>query len=104
LRAAAAIALLDQAIVRLLTEPSMQSAALAAATAGVAILLFAGLWTPIAGSLAALVELRNIFSADSPWTCILLAALGIALAMIGPGAWSVDAHRFGWKRIDTQDR
>ena len=30
---------------------------------------------------------------------IVLAALGVALAMIGPGAWSVDARLFGRKRI-----
>jgi len=23
--------------------------------------------------------------------------------MLGPGAWSVDARLFGWKRIDLQD-
>ena len=67
------------------------------------ILLLPGLWTPIAGSLASLVELRNLLShTDNPWICVLLGALGAALAMIGPGAWSVDARLFGWKRIDTQ--
>jgi len=30
----------------------------------------------------------------------MLATLAIALALIGPGAWSVDARLFGWKRID----
>ena len=29
----------------------------------------------------------------------LLGALGAALAMLGPGAWSVDARLFGRKRI-----
>lgn len=71
-----------------------------AAAAG--ILILAGLWTPIAGSLVVLVELRNAFSHTDPWVCILLGALGAALGMIGPGAWSVDARLFGWKRIDTQ--
>jgi uncharacterized membrane protein YphA (DoxX/SURF4 family) len=27
------------------------------------------------------------------------AALGVGLAMLGPGAWSVDARRFGRKRL-----
>ena len=31
-------------------------------------------------------------------------ALGAALAMLGPGAWSVDALLFGRKRIDFHDR
>jgi hypothetical protein len=35
---------------------------------------------------------------------ILLAALGAGLAMIGPGAWSVDARLFGRKRIRIPQR
>jgi hypothetical protein len=30
----------------------------------------------------------------------LLVAIGISLAMLGPGARSIDAHLFGRKRID----
>ena len=30
---------------------------------------------------------------------LLLAILGISLAMLGPGAWSIDALIFGRKRI-----
>jgi uncharacterized membrane protein YphA (DoxX/SURF4 family) len=30
---------------------------------------------------------------------LLLAILGISLAMLGPGAWSIDALLFGRKRI-----
>jgi len=32
----------------------------------------------------------------------MLAALGAALAMVGPGAWSIDARLFGRKRIDIR--
>ncbi len=35
---------------------------------------------------------------------VLLGALGAALALLGPGAWSVDAHLFGWKRVELPDR
>ena len=28
-------------------------------------------------------------------------AMGAALELVGPGAWSVDARLFGWKRIDV---
>jgi uncharacterized membrane protein YphA (DoxX/SURF4 family) len=72
-------------------------------TAG--ILLIAGLWTPIAGTLVAVFELWSIFSQPGdPWSRILLATLGVALALLGPGAWSIDARLFGWKRIRISDR
>jgi hypothetical protein len=34
----------------------------------------------------------------------MAATIGAALAMIGPGAWSLDARLFGRKRIETHDR
>ena len=72
---------------------------------GAGILLLAGLWTPIAGTIVALVELWKIFAVPNDlWAYVFAATLAAALAMIGPGAWSVDARLFGWKRIDAQDR
>jgi len=38
------------------------------------------------------------------WVWLLLAAAGAALAMLGPGLWSIDARLFGWKRIETPAR
>lgn len=64
------------------------------------LLLIAGLWTPIAGAVVAIAELASSVSSANPLTHVLLATLGAALAMIGPGAWSVDARLFGWRRID----
>jgi hypothetical protein len=73
-----------------------------AAAAG--LLLFAGLWTPIAGLLAALIELWMAFSAPpDPWPSLLAAAIGAALALLGPGAWSADARIYGRKRIAIRD-
>ena len=105
LRLVTAAALVYQAIDTLPTGHSLPSAVIAILTAIVAILLLVGVWTPISGALTAPIELRNIFArADNPWMCVLLGALGISIAMIGPGAWSADARRYGWKRIDPQDR
>ena len=66
------------------------------------ILLLVGLWTPIAGSLvAALAIWHGIAEPGNAWANILLGTIGIGLALLGPGEWSVDARLFGWKRIDV---
>ena len=65
------------------------------------ILLAAGLWTPVVGTLVAIVELWIIFSHGGPLPSVVLATLGASLAMIGPGAWSLDARLFGRKHIQT---
>jgi uncharacterized membrane protein YphA (DoxX/SURF4 family) len=64
------------------------------------LLLCAGLWTPIAGGVVSVFALWSTFSPTRDcWALILLAAVGAALAMLGPGAWSVDARLFGRKRL-----
>src|SRR5215813_3565941 len=72
---------------------------------GVGSLLLAGLWTPIAGVLQAVIQLWIAFSSGgSAVVHISLAALGTSLVMLGPGAWSIDARLFGRKRIDIRRR
>jgi uncharacterized membrane protein YphA (DoxX/SURF4 family) len=69
----------------------------------VGISLLCGLWTPVAGALAAVIELSIAFSpAGCDATHILLAILSFSLALLGPGAWSIDGHIFGRKRIDIK--
>jgi putative oxidoreductase len=69
--------------------------------AGAGILLLVGLWTPAGGLLATIVELRVVLSRDGdPLIPLMLATLSGSLAMIGPGAWSVDARLFGRKHIE----
>lgn len=68
--------------------------------AGAGILLIVGLWTPIAGVVLAGVETWiGLSAADGGGVAFGLAVLGLTLAMIGPGAWSVDARLFGRRRI-----
>ena len=67
------------------------------------ILLLAGLWTPIAGALAAAVGIWNSVAEPGNLSAnIFLVTIAIGLALLGPGAWSVDARLFGWKRIDVR--
>ena len=69
-----------------------------AAAAG--LLLVLGLWTPFAGALIALAQLWIILNREGdPRIAVVLFVLGITLAMIGPGAWSLDARIFGRKHI-----
>ena len=64
------------------------------------ILIVAGLWTPLAGTVAAAAEAWIALSHPTDmWTSIVLTVLGASLAMIGPGAWSLDARLFGRKQI-----
>ena len=72
--------------------------------AGAGILLLVGLWTPITGALVTIAEVWIAFSpSGDPWIPIILAALGATLAMVGPGAWSIDARLFGRKHIDISE-
>jgi putative oxidoreductase len=67
------------------------------------IFLLLGLWTPIWGIVVTLVEVW-IASSCGSGIPILLAALGATVAMIGPGAWSVDARLFGRKHYEITRR
>ena len=70
-----------------------------AAIAGVFLLI--GLWTPIAGALMAATQFWiALRGTDHLRSTILLASLGIALAILGPGALSIDALLYGRKRLD----
>jgi len=64
------------------------------------LFILAGLWTPVAGALVAAVEVWIMFAGNGDaWMAVILAVLGGTLAMIGPGAWSIDARLFGRKYI-----
>jgi len=97
--------LLHYGILGLSEAPQFASIAPQVIGAGAGILLLVGLWTPVAGALVAIVEVWIAFSRPGDtWIPIMLAALGAALAMVGPGAWSVDARLFGRKHIDFPER
>jgi len=73
---------------------------LAAAFAG--IFVVCGLFTPVAGAIVVLAQTWVVFSPASANEVersmrLFLAAAAASVAMLGPGAWSVDARRFGRK-------
>ena len=78
-----------------------------------AVLLVLGLMTPVSGALAAAAAAglalsvlpspaRNAFALGVPAVALTLAAA--ALALIGPGAYSVDAGLFGRREITIPRR
>jgi putative oxidoreductase len=100
LRLAVGIALASHAVMALRSSPAVAPTVLNALAGVVGILLLVGLWTPVAGTLLAILSSLSAFMHPAdPWNCIFLGTLGAVLALVGPGAWSVDAYLFGWKRI-----
>jgi putative oxidoreductase len=88
-------------------DPGAVAEDLVAAAGG--MLLLAGLWTPLAGALIAIDELwiastQHFTLQGDPWIHILLAIMSGSVAMLGPGAWSIDAYVFGRKRFDIGGR
>jgi uncharacterized membrane protein YphA (DoxX/SURF4 family) len=93
--------LIHDGIGALMGVPQRESSALQVIAAVAGILLLVGLWTPIAAAIVAPSEIWIVLAGtDHPRGTILLAALGIALIFLGPGAQSVDALIFGRKRLD----
>jgi len=105
MRLVAGSALLVRASSTLWRDPPINATITAAFLAGCGVLLIPGLWTPIAGTLAALIETWQILTRTGDlWVVLLLGTIAGALAMLGPGLWSVDARLFGWKRVEAPPR
>lgn len=68
------------------------------------VLLAIGLWTPIAGVIQAMIECSAIYvGGHFSQEHFAGALVGLALAMLGPGSWSIDAHLFGRHRVQIKD-
>ena len=68
-------------------------------------LLMLGLWTPIVGTSVAVIEAWKILTLPGDrWLWLSLGTVTGALAMLGPGRWSIDARLFGWKRVEAPPR
>jgi len=101
-RIVTAIFLVRFGIIQLMEASSSSSTIPQVIGACAGLLLLVGLWTPVVGASIAVLELWvAVTHANDPWIPILLATFGAATAMIGPGAWSIDARLFGRKHIET---
>jgi hypothetical protein len=99
MRVAAAAALIGH-VVMALGGALTAAAAVQLIPGATAVLLILGLWTPVIGVLAALQAGWIALAGNDPPYWLLVMAVTIALALLGPGAWSLDARLFGWKRVD----
>jgi hypothetical protein len=105
LRLVAGIFLIKDGITELQGGPQWPGMMLPSWEIAAGMLFVVGLWTPMTGVLIVIVELWSIESRTGEFrNCVVLATFGAALAMLGPGVRSIDAHLFGRKRIDVRER
>jgi hypothetical protein len=91
--------------VLLVDAASQRATLITASVGGTGLLLIAGLWTPLAGAAVAVIEIARVLTtAADPSLGLMAGTVGAALALLGPGRWSVDARLFGWKRIEAPPR
>jgi putative oxidoreductase len=101
LRIVGGVLLIHDGIAGLMGAPHRESHTLEVIAASAGIFLLVGLWTPIAGAVVAVTELWIAVSGtDNVRGAIMLATTGVVMAVLGPGARSVDALLFGRKRLD----
>lgn len=103
IRIVAGTFLIVDGIVTLPANQSVMSLILSVLAIGDGAMLVAGLWTPLAGLLATAVSILDIVVRhQNPAPGILLGAMAAGLALVGPGALSIDAWIFGLKKIDLE--
>ena len=107
MRIVAGLVLVTRGFEGLLGDVVLGPPAVLIASVALGLSIIAGLWTPVTGVLVAILEI-GLFAwrAGDPWIHLFLATIGICLSLLGPGAWSVDARLFGFRRIniDLRDR
>ena len=104
LRLAAGAGLVAYAIGAFVSGETIASSVFGVLSLATGLLKVLGLWTPLAGVLAAVVAGWHGLSDPVTWRFdVLLGLVGLALALLGPGAWSVDARLFGWKRFEIRN-
>ena len=101
-RVLVAIMLVRFCVIRLTDSPFSISMIPHIIGACAAMLFLVGLWTPFVGTLIAVIELWTaVTHVSDPWISIMLATIGATTAMLGPGAFSIDAVLFGRRHLDV---
>ena len=102
-RVALGLRLIYPAVVHTAGGPLSTFPDFVAAAAGTLLIL--GFSTRVASVAIVLAEAWMYLFAGTgePWIRLFLAALSASIAMLGPGAWSVDARRFGRKVFEIRE-
>jgi putative oxidoreductase len=104
LRLAVGGILLTNGIAWLASSPHRDPIAPAIIGIAAGLLILIGLWTPVGSVLVVISQSWTLLvSGIMPQTAILLLSISVAVAMLGPGAWSIDALLFGRHRLDITD-
>lgn len=104
MRLVVGISLIADSIQKFQAGQTVDSVILNMLEIGAGALLAVGLWTPIAGFVVSTLAIWGAVTQHAGLCpAVLSAAMGAGLALVGPGAWSLDAWLFGWKRIDIDD-
>ena len=104
LRLAAGGLLLTQGIARFVPATPWETITPASLGIVAGLLMLIGLWTPVGCLLAVAAESWLLLAGTiALQPAILLLAISVALGMLGPGSWSIDAILFGRRRLDIVD-
>jgi putative oxidoreductase len=103
LRLAVGGILLTNGIAWLVSGPHREASASAIIGIAAGLLMLIGFCTPVGSTLAVISQSWTLFiSAVMPQTAILLLSISVAVAMLGPGAWSIDSLLFGRHRLKIE--
>jgi len=101
LRVVAVVILIHDGVTGLMGAPHREPLSMEVIAAIAGIFLLAGLWTPIAGAVVAGAEIWIAVSGTGHIRgTIMFATTGVIMIALGPGARSIDALLYGWKRLD----
>ena len=94
-----------EAMTHLSPAPTFESVVYIALLILIGLAIIAGYRTRIASAGAAALELWLLVWPDgNALVYSLVATLGVALVLLGPGTWSVDSRLSGWRRIHIPRR
>jgi hypothetical protein len=92
--------LMGEAVSRISDIPAPESFVYIALLTPASLAMLTGYRTRLAGAGTVALEVSLLALGEGNAVVhSLLATLGAALALMGPGAWSVDARLAGWRRI-----